>query len=240
MTSQTHPHQRNRLLAALPEPAWQRLRPALESVMLTQRQSLHESGQPMTHAHFPTSATVSLMHVTASGASAESAVVGNDGMVGISLLMGGGSTCGRAVVQTAGHAFRLPAPLLQKEFNLGGATMLLFLRYMQALLTQTSLRAVCNRHHSLAQQLAGCLLSAQDAAEGGDILMTQELIADRLGVRREGVTDGAYLLQKLGLIRYARGRISVLDREGLERRACECYAVGKQECRRLLPELLAA
>jgi len=230
----------NLVLAALPEAAWKRLEPSMERVRLELRQTLHDSGQNMDHAYFPTGALLSLMYFTEDGASAESAVVGSDGMLGVSLLMGGQSTSSRAVVQAAGESFRVPADVLLREFWRGGAVMRLLLRYTQALLTQTSQRAICNRHHSLAQQLAQCLLLSLDHTHGGEIVTTQERIADRLGVRREGVTEGAYILQKLGLIRYARGHISVLDRTGLEQRACECYAVVKNECRRLLAEPLAA
>jgi CRP-like cAMP-binding protein len=180
------------------------------------------------------------MYFTENGESAESAVVGKDGMLGVSLLMGAQSTCSRAVVQAAGESFRIAADVLLREFWRGGAAMRLLLRYTQALLTQTSQRAICNRHHSLAQQLARCLLLSLDHTHGSEIVTTQERIAHRLGVRREGVTEGAYILQKLGLIRYARGHISVLDRRGLESRACECYALVKKECHRLLAEPLAA
>jgi CRP-like cAMP-binding protein len=224
----------NLLLAALAPEAWERLLPSLERVPLQLHQSLHESGQTMDHAYFPTGALVSLMYFTEDGASAESAEVGKDGMLGVSLLMGGQSTCSRAVVQAAGESYRLPADVLLREFWRGGAVMRLLLRYTQALLTQTSQRAICNRHHSVSQQLARCLLLSLDHTEGGEIVTTQERIAERLGVRREGVNEGAYFLQKLGLIRYARGHISVLDRRGLERRACECYALVKNECHRLM------
>lgn len=230
----------NLILAALPEDAWKRLEPAVERVQLRLQQTLHEPGQGADHAYFPTGALLSLMYFTENGASAESAVVGKDGMLGVSLLMGGQSTCSRAVVQAAGESFRIPADVLLREFWRGGGAMRLLLRYTQALLTQTSQRAICNRHHSLAQQLARCLLLSLDHTHGGEIVTTQERIADRLGVRREGVTEGAYILQKLGLIRYARGHISVLDRHGLERRACECYALVKRECHRLLAEPQAA
>ena len=225
----------NHLLGALPAESWARLAPHMEYAPLARGQAVYAAGEDMSHAYFPTSAIVSMMYFTDSGASSESAMVGNDGMVGIALLMGGGSMCSHAVVQGAGEAWRVPAQVLQDEFRRGGATMQLLLRYTQALLTQIAQRAVCNRHHSLAQQLARCLLLTLDRNPGGEILTTQEVIANRLGVRREGVTEGAYFLQKLGLIRYTRGRITVLDREGLESRSCECYAVVKQECNRLLP-----
>lgn len=225
----------NRLLAALPQASWQRLRPALEYTALAGRQAVYGGGEALSHAYFPTSALVSLMHFTDSGASAESAVVGNDGMLGISLLMGGGMTCSHAVVLSAGEAFRLPSQVLRDEFQRAGPAMDMLLRYTQALLTQMAQRAVCNRHHSLAQQLARCLLLSLDRNPGADIVMTHEVIANRLGVRREGVTQGAHQLQQLGLISASRGRITVLDRNGLEVRACECYEVVKRECDRLLP-----
>jgi CRP-like cAMP-binding protein len=174
------------------------------------------------------------------GASAEIAVVGNEGIVGISLFMGGGTTPSRAVVQSAGHGYRLRAGIIKEEFNQSGAVMHLLLRYTQALITQMAQTAVCNRHHSLDQQLCRWLLLSLDRLRGSELVMTQELIANMLGVRREGVTEGAVKLQKDGLIRYSRGRISVLDREGLERRTCECYAVVKKEYDRLLPATLAA
>ncbi len=234
MKTQTQP-QDNCLLAALPRDSWQRLRPALQYAPLVARQSVYAGGEAMSHAYFPTTALVSLMHFTDSGASSESALVGNDGMLGISLLVGGGSTCSRAVVLNTGDAYRLPAQALKEEFQRAGPAMDMLLRYTQALLTQMAQRAVCNRHHSLAQQLARCLLLSVDRNPGADIVMTQELIANRLGVRREGVTEGAHQLQKLGFISTSRGRIKVLDRQGLERRACECYEVVRRECDRLLP-----
>lgn len=234
MLMRTEPRD-NHLLGALPADVWQRLSPQMEHAPLARGQAIYATGEAMSHAYFPTSAIVSMMYFTDSGASSESAVVGNDGMVGIALLMGGGSMCSHAVVQGAGEAYRIPAQVLHEEFFRGGAAMQLLLRYTQALLTQIAQRAVCNRHHSLAQQLARCLLLTLDRNPGQEILTTQEVIANRLGVRREGVTEGAYFLQKLGLIRYTRGRITVVDREGLEGRACECYAVVKKECNRLLP-----
>jgi CRP-like cAMP-binding protein len=234
MSTRSHPFD-NHLLGALPLPEWHRLEPYVERVNLSLHQSLYESGQTMSHAYFPTTAIASLMYVTESGACAESAIVGKDGMLGVCLLMGGGSTCSRAVVNNAGEAFRIPARIIKDEFARGGATMNLLLRYTQALLTQTSQRAVCTRHHTIAQQVAFCLLLNLDRVEGPSFVMTQELIAQRLGVRREGVTEGAYMLQKMGLIQYSRGRITVLDRVGLESRACECYAVVRDECERLLP-----
>ena len=228
--------QQNLLLAALPDTVWQRLQPKLQAVQMPLHQVLYESGRTMSHAYFPTSAIVSLMHITQSGASVESAVVGNDGVVGVALLMGGGSTSSRAVVQTAGRAWRIGAMAIKEEFDRGGPAMQVLLRYTQALMTQLAQRAVCNRHHSLLQQLARCLLSSLDRVRGDELALTQEHIADMLGVRREGVTEGANRLQKWGLIRYSRGHICVLDRAGLQARACECYAVVKNECHRLLPE----
>lgn len=235
MTVHSHPFD-NHLLSALPEAEWLRLEPYLERVNLSLHQSLYEPGQVLNHAYFPTTSIVSRMYVTEAGASAESATVGNDGMVGVCLIMGGGSTSSRAVVHTAGEAYRVPARVIKEEFARGGATMQLLLRYTQALLTQTAQRAVCTRHHTIAQQVAFSLLLNLDRLAGDELVMTQELIAQRLGVRREGVTEGAYMLQKMGLIQYSRGRIRVLNRPGLERRACECYAVVRDECERLLPE----
>ena len=202
-------------------------------------QVLSESGVAMTHVYFPTSSIVSLLYVMEDGASAEIAVVGNEGIVGISLFMGGESTPSRAVVQSAGQGFRLEAQLMKDEFNRAGPVLHLLLRYTQALITQMAQTAVCNRHHSLDQQLCRWLLLSLDRLQGSELVMTQELIANMLGVRREGVTEGALKLQQAGLIRYARGRISVLDRSGLEKRTCECYAVVKAEYDRLLPATTA-
>jgi CRP-like cAMP-binding protein len=225
----------NHLLASLPESEWQRWSPQLEAVDLSLGQVLAESGTTLSHVCFPTSAIISLLYVMENGASAEIAVVGNEGIVGISLFMGGESTPSRAVVQSAGQGFRLKAQSIKDEFNRGGPVMHLLLRYTQALITQMAQTAACNRHHSLDQQLCRWLLLSLDRLQGSDLVMTQELIANMLGVRREGVTEGALKLQKLGLIRYARGRITVLDRPGLEQRTCECYAVVKKEYDRLLP-----
>ena len=200
---------------------------------------LYESGKTLSHIYFPTTAIVSLLYVLENGASAEIAVVGNEGLVGISLFMGGGSTPSRAVVQSAGHGFRLKAKAMKDEFNRGGAVLHLLLRYTQALITQMAQTAVCNRHHTLDQQLCRWLLLSMDRLEGDQLVMTQELIANMLGVRREGVTKGATDLQNHGLISYNRGRITVLDRPGLEKRVCECYAVVKNEYDRLLPEKTA-
>jgi len=229
----------NHLLAALPDAEAQRWLPLLESVDLPLGQVLYESGITLTHVYFPTTAIVSLLYVMQNGASAEIAVVGNEGIVGISLFMGGESTSSRAVVQSAGRGFRLKAQMMKEEFNRAGPVLHLLLRYTQALITQMSQTAVCNRHHSLDQQLCRWLLLSLDRLEGNQLVMTQELIANMLGVRREGVTEGALKLQHAGLIRYARGHITVLDRPGLERRSCECYGVVKREYERLLPVQLA-
>jgi len=226
----------NHLLAALPDAEWQRWRPQLEPVDLPLGQVLYESGSTLSHVYFPTTAIVSLLYVMENGASAEIAVVGNEGIVGISLFMGGESTPSRAVVQSAGLGYRLAAQSIKDEFNRAGPVMHLLLRYTQALITQMAQTAVCNRHHSLDQQLCRWLLLSMDRLQGSELVMTQELIANMLGVRREGVTEGALKLQKARLIRYSRGRISVLDRKGLEQRTCECYAVVKKEYDRLLPE----
>jgi CRP-like cAMP-binding protein len=229
----------NRLLAALPHTELQRWLPELEYVEMYLGDVLYESGGALTHVYFPITAIVSLLYVMENGASAEIAVVGNEGILGISLFMGGESTPSRAVVQSAGQGFRLKAQLMKVEFARAGPVLHLLLRYTQALITQMSQTAVCNRHHSLDQQLCRWLLLSLDRLPGNDLLMTQELIANMLGVRREGVTEGALNLQKAGLIRYARGHIKVLDRPGLERRTCECYAVVKREYERLLPATIA-
>jgi CRP-like cAMP-binding protein len=227
---------KNLLLAALPESEWQRWLPQLESVAMPLGQVLYESGATLSHVYFPTTAIVSLLYVMENGASAEIAVVGNEGIVGISLFMGGESTPSRAVVQSAGSGFRLKAQLVKTEFNRAGPVLHLLLRYTQALITQMAQTAVCNRHHSLDQQLCRWLLLSLDRLQVNELIMTQELIANMLGVRREGVTEGALNLQHAGLISYSRGRITVLDRPGLEARTCECYAVVKKEYDRLLPE----
>jgi CRP-like cAMP-binding protein len=200
---------------------------------------LYEPGATLSHVYFPTTAIVSLLYVMEDGASAEIAVVGNEGIVGISLFMGGGSTPSRAVVQSAGQCFRLKARTLKDEFDRSGPVLHLLLRYTQALITQMSQTAVCNRHHSLEQQLCRWLLLSLDRLQGDELVMTQELIANMLGVRRGGVTEAALLLQQAGLIRYVRGHIVVLDRPALEKRVCECYAVVKHEYDRLLPEKVA-
>ena len=224
----------NRLLAALPGEEWDRWADQLEFVPLKLGQVIYESGRPQSHVYFPTTAIVSLLYVLEDGASAEIAVVGYEGVVGVSLFMGGETTPSRAVVQSAGGAFRLRAAAIKVEFNRYGVGMHLLLRYTQALLTQMAQTAVCNRHHLLEQQLCRWLLLSLDRIAGEQLVMTQELIANMLGVRREGVTEAALNLQKLGLIDYARGHITVLDRAGLEQRSCECYGVVKQEYDRLL------
>ena len=235
----TEPRQ-NLLLSVLAEPEFQRWLPQLEWVEMPLGHVLYESGTTLKHVYFPTTAIVSLLYVMENGASAEIAVVGKDGLVGVSLFMGGGSTPSRAVVQSAGEGYRLKASTMKEEFDRAGAVLHLLLRYTQALITQMAQTAVCNRHHSLDQQLCRWLLLSLDRLQGNELSMTQGLIANMLGVRREGVTEGALKLQQAGLIRYSRGRISVLDRPGLEKRTCECYAVVKKEYDRLLPALDAA
>ena len=231
---------KNQLLAALPKPEAHRWLPLLEAVDLPLGQVLYESGVTLSHVYFPTTAIISLLYVMENGASAEIAVVGNEGIVGISLFMGGESTPSRAVVQSAGKGFRLKAQMMMKEFNRAGSVLHLLLRYTQALITQMAQTAVCNRHHSLDQQLCRWLLLSLDRLEGNQLVMTQELIANMLGVRREGVTESALKLQHAGLIQYARGHITVLDRAALELRSCECYAAVKKEYDRLLPVKLAS
>ena len=228
----------NRLIAALPPAELRRWSTQLEWVDLPLGSVLCESGTTLEHVYFPTTAIVSLLYVMENGASAEIAVVGNEGVVGISLFMGGGSTPSRAVVQSAGEGFRLKAAVIKDEFNRAPVLHLL-LRYTQALITQMAQTAVCNRHHSLDQQLCRWLLLSLDRLNSSELVMTQELIANMLGVRREGVTEAALKLQKKDLIRYSRGRISVLDRPGLEALSCECYAVVKKEYDRLLPDAVA-
>ncbi|NLR74466.1 Crp/Fnr family transcriptional regulator [Leeia aquatica] len=229
----------NHLLAALPQEEFSRWAPFLEHVHMPLGQVISEPGCIQSHVFFPTTSIVSLLYVLENGASAEIAVVGNEGVVGISLFMGGGSTPSRAVVQSAGEGIRLKAFALQDEFNRAGPALHLLLRYTQALITQMAQTAVCNRHHSLDQQLCRWLLLSLDRLTGNELVMTQELIANMLGVRREGVTEAALKLQKAGLISYARGHIKVLDRLGLEKRSCECYAVVKKEYDRLLPNIMA-
>lgn len=224
----------NDILAALPPEEWARWQPELEPVRMPLGQVLSESGVAMTHVYFPTTCIVSLLYVMEDGASAEIAVVGKEGLVGISLFMGGETTPSRCVVQSAGEGFRMRAQVLKGEFNRSGAVLQLLLRYTQALITQMVQTAACNRHHSLDQQLCRWLLLSLDRLAGNELVMTQELIANMLGVRREGVTEAALSLQRAGLIRYHRGHITVLDRPGLERRTCECYGVVRKEYDRLL------
>jgi len=226
----------NHLLAALPESSKQRFFSKLELVDLPLGKVIYESGDDLKHVYFPTDSIVSLLYVMENGASAEISVVGNDGIVGIAVFMGGISTPSRAVVQSAGSAYRLSAEQLRLEFHSHGALMLLLLRYTQSLITQMSQTAVCNRHHSIEQQLCRWLLLSLDRLPGNELRMTQELIANMLGVRREGVTTAAGTLQKLNIIEYSRGRITVLDRAKLEAMSCECYAVVKRETDRLLPD----
>jgi CRP-like cAMP-binding protein len=235
-----HDPRQNHLLAALPASTFERLQPHLKLVALPLGEALSESGVVLRHVYFPTDSIVSLLYVMENGASAEIAVVGNEGVIGISLFMGGETTPSRAVVQSAGHAYQLPGHVLKKEFNQVGAMQHLLLRYTQSLLTQMAQTAVCNRHHSLDQQLCRWLLLSLDRLASNELVMTQELIANMLGVRREGVTEAAGELQQAGLIHYSRGRITVTNRSGLEARTCECYAVVKKECDRLLPDLTAS
>jgi CRP-like cAMP-binding protein len=234
MASTSDPRE-NHLLAMLPNDALALWAPRLEPVDMPLGQVLYEPGVRLSHVYFPTTSIVSLLYVMEDGASAEIAVVGNEGIVGISLFMGGESTPSRALVQSAGKGFRLEAAMMLREFNRAGPVLHLLLRYTQALITQMSQTAVCNRHHSLDQQLCRWLLLSLDRLGGSELVMTQELIANMLGVRREGVTEAAGRLQHAGLIHYRRGHITVLDRAGLERRTCECYAVVKREYDRLLP-----
>jgi CRP-like cAMP-binding protein len=234
-----HDPRQNHLLAALPADEYARLLPDLEWVPTPLGHVLYEPGVKMRHVYFPTTSIVSLLYVMEDGASAEIAVVGNEGVVGVSLFMGGESTTSRAVVQSEGHAYRLKAQLLKDEFFRAGPMQRLLLRYTQALLTQMAQTAVCNRHHSLDQQFCRWLLLSLDRLSSNELVMTQELIANMLGVRREGVTEAAGNVQRAGLIHYSRGRITVLDRPGLEARACECYGVVKKEFDRLLPYVVA-
>ena len=226
----------NHLLSALPAPTREKWAALLEDVAMPLGQVLYESGGKLSHVYFPVTSIVALLHVLENGASAEFAVVGYEGIVGVSLFMGGNSTLSQAVVQSAGRGFRLPAKALVEAFEKGGAVSHLLLRYTQALITQMAQTAVCNRHHNVGQQLCRWLLLSLDRLATNELLMTQELIACMLGVRREGVTEAALVLQRAGAIRYSRGRITVLDRPALEMRSCECYAVVKQEYDRLLPD----
>ena len=229
-----HTPKQSHLLNALPVDVYDRLLPDLERVPLALGQAIYESGKEQEYVYFPSASIVSLLYVMEDGSSAEIAVVGNEGVVGIALFMGGETTPSRAVVQSAGHAYRLKASLLKQEFERGGPLQYLLLRYTQALITQMAQTAVCNRHHSVEQQLCRWLLLSLDRLPSNELTMTQELIANMLGVRREGVTEAAGNLQAAGLIQYSRGKIIVLDRPKLEARVCECYAVVKRETDRLL------
>jgi CRP-like cAMP-binding protein len=235
-----HQQRQNHLLAALSAEEYERLVPNLELVPMPLGHVLYESGSELRSVYFPTTSIVSLLYVMLDGASAEIAVVGNEGLIGVALFMGGETMPNRAVVQSAGHAYRLNGQLLKEEFNRSDGLQHLLLRYTQALLTQMAQTAVCNRHHTLDQQLCRWLLLSLDRLPSDELVMTQELIANMLGVRREGVTEAASNLQKSGLIKYSRGHITVLDRVGLEERVCECYAVVRREFERLLPEIIAA
>jgi len=229
----------NQLLASMPPEVWLRIAPQLEEVDLPLGKVVYESRSQIDHVYFPIDSIISLLYVLENGSSAEIAVVGNEGLVGIALFMGGETTPSRAVVQSAGLGYRMSAADIKTEFNRAGPALHLLLRYTQALITQMAQTAVCNRHHSLDQQLCRWLLLSLDRLNGNDLVMTQELIANMLGVRREGVTEAALKLQKLGLIKYVRGHITVIDRPELENRVCECYAVVKKEYDRLLPDKMA-
>jgi CRP-like cAMP-binding protein len=231
----SHYPQQNHLLAALSPTERERIYAHLQLVEMPLGKILYESGDVLRHVYFPTDSIVSLLYVLADGASAEISVVGNEGLIGIALFMGGETTPSRAIVQSAGHAYRLVGQQLKEEFHRNGKLQLLLLRYTQALITQMAQTAVCNRHHSVDQQLCRWLLLSLDRLSSNQLTMTQELIANMLGVRREGVTEAAGKLDKLGVIRYARGHITVLDRRKLEQLCCECYAVVKKEGDRLLP-----
>jgi CRP-like cAMP-binding protein len=235
--SSPHSPGQNHLLAALPAAEFARLAAHLEPVPMPLGEILYEPGGQMQHAYFPTTAIASLHYVMESGASAETAGVGNEGVVGVALFMGGDSTPSSAVVQTAGHGYRLAGRLLKQEFNRAGAMRGLLLRYTQALITQMIQTAACNRHHSVEQQLCRWLLLTLDRSVSSELVMTQELVASMLGVRREGITEAAGNLQRAGLIRYRRGHISILQRDGLETRSCECYAVVRKELDRLMADV---
>jgi CRP-like cAMP-binding protein len=227
----------NRLLAALPPEQFERLAPRLERIPMLLGETLYEPGGQLQHVYFPTTAIVSLLYTMESGASAEIAGVGNEGVLGIALFMGGDTTPSSAVVQTAGHGYRLPGRTLKDEFGRGGPMQRLLLRYTQALLTQMCQTAACNRHHSIEQQLCRWLLLTLDRLPSNELIMTQEQIASALGVRREGITEAAGKLQRAGIINYRRGHIAVLERPGLEASACECYAVVRKELDRLLSDV---
>lgn len=232
-----HSPNQNHLLAALPTEEFERLAPDLELVPMLLGETLYDPGSQMSHVYFPTTAIVSLLYVMESGVSAEIAGVGNEGVLGISLFMGGDTTPSSAVVQTAGHGYRLPGRLVKEEFNRAGPTQRLLLRYTQALVTQMFQTGAYNRHHSIEQQLCRWLLLTLDRLPTNELVITQELVANALGVRREGITEAAGKLQREGIIRYRRGHISVLERSGLESGACECYAVVRKELSRLLSDV---
>jgi CRP-like cAMP-binding protein len=234
-----HQPKDNHLLAMLPEAEWERLAPHLVPVDMPLGQVVYESGDAVPHVYFPSTAVISLLYVMEDGASAEIAIVGNEGLIGIAVFMGGETTSNRAVVQSAGRAYRLGARVLKDEFHRGGPVQRLLLRYTQALIAQMVQTAACNRHHSIDQQLCRWLLLSLDRLPSSEVKMTQQLIANMLGLRRPGVTDAAMKLQEAGLIRYSYGNIEVLDRPGLEKRVCECYASVKREFDRLLPDLKA-
>jgi CRP-like cAMP-binding protein len=237
-SSAPQPPKANRLLAALPEKNYLALLPLLEPVVLPLGMAVYESNAKQGYVYFPTSSIVSLLYVLENGASAEIAVTGPEGLVGIALFMGGETTPSRAVVQSAGHGYRLKAAVLKAEFERGGPLQHLLLRFTQALITQMTQTAVCNRHHAVDQQLCRWLLLSLDRLAGSELVMTQELMANMLGVQRAGVSEAAGKLQSEGLIRYNRGKISVIDRARLETRVCECYRAVKKEYDRLLPEVL--
>lgn len=238
MRAQENPRE-NHLLSVLPDVEWDRLAPLLVVVDMPLGHVIYESEDRLDHVYFPTTSIISLLYVMEDGSSAEIAIVGNEGIVGVALFMGGETTPSRAIVQSAGRAYKLSGAAMKQEFNRGGPMQRLLLRYTQSLITQMAQTAVCNRHHSIDQQLCRWLLLSMDRLPSNELRMTQELIANMLGVRRSGVTEAALKLQSAGLIRYRHGHIEVLDRLGLERRVCECYAVVKQECDRLLPDLRA-
>ena len=231
--------EQNQLFNSLPPEEWKRLLPYITLVDLELSKVLYEPGMKMTHVFFPATAIVSVLYELENGASAEIAVVGNEGLVGISIFMGGETATSRAVVQSEGYGYKIKSSILFEEFNRSGPVRHLLLRYTQALICQMTQTAVCNRHHSLDQQLCRWLLISADRLTGNELIMTQELIANMLGVRREGVTEAATKLQKEGLIKYARGHITILNRAGLEQRTCECYKVVKIEYDRLLPNRIA-
>ncbi|MGO4304279.1 Crp/Fnr family transcriptional regulator [Cupriavidus sp. RAF12] len=232
----THDPKANHLLSVISEAEWSRIAPHMTRVDLPLGHVLYESGDKLDHVYFPTTAIVSLLYVMEDGASAEIAIVGNEGIVGIAIFMGGETTPSRAIVQSAGVGYRLSARVLKQEFTRGGPIQRLLLRYTQALITQMAQTAVCNRHHSIVQQFCRWLLLSIDRLPSNELKMTQELIANMLGVRRSGVTEAALKLQSAGVIRYSHGNIEVLDRPALERNVCECYAVVKREFDRLLPD----